>query len=227
MSISMQHEINFASQSAHSNASNVETPETTVTINARSRHGLLRKIKSVQIDLNLLSSMFHMRQDNAARSLGVSLTSLKIACRRLGLSRWPYNGGVRAEGSGSGRGEGSTGEGGAGRREEEAVEDEEEGGEEEASEGEISEGSNESEASLQKPEMKVETCEEYADLGPAPSKLDSSPVAKLSDTRADVVVGQVAEEMVTEDFKYDFGDVSISDMRWLGCFLRSDDSSPI
>jgi len=220
--------------------------ERVVTINARSRHGLLRKIKSVQIDLNLLSSMFHMRQDNAARSLvsprlllsrtqpctdghaqGVSLTSLKIACRRLGLSRWPYNGGVRAEGSGSGRGEGSTGEGGAGRREEEAVEDEEEGGEEEASEGEISEGSNESEASLQKPEMKVETCEEYADLGPAPSKLDSSPVAKLSDTRADVVVGQVAEEMVTEDFKYDFGDVSISDMRWLGCFLRSDDSSPI
>ncbi|EKX49643.1 hypothetical protein GUITHDRAFT_104604 [Guillardia theta CCMP2712] len=31
-----------------------------------------------------------MRQEDAAYSLGMSLTSLKTCCRKLGLARWPY-----------------------------------------------------------------------------------------------------------------------------------------
>ncbi|EKX47234.1 hypothetical protein GUITHDRAFT_107146 [Guillardia theta CCMP2712] len=31
-----------------------------------------------------------MRQTDAAVSLGISLTALKNACRRLGIRRWPY-----------------------------------------------------------------------------------------------------------------------------------------
>ena len=37
-----------------------------------------------------LSKLFHMRQLDAAKHLGISLTSLKSACRRIGLDRWPY-----------------------------------------------------------------------------------------------------------------------------------------
>ncbi|EKX49895.1 hypothetical protein GUITHDRAFT_104293 [Guillardia theta CCMP2712] len=192
--------------------------ERVVTINARSRHGLLRKIKSVQIDLNLLSSMFHMRQDNAARSLGVSLTSLKIACRRLGLSRWPYNGGVRAEGSGSGRGEGSAGEGGAGRREEEAVEDEEEGGEEDIIEGCCTTTDHDGNESDDVSDLSVKTVDATSEtvlgpvLGVALEDQDSSVSDHGSDHRSS---------------KYmDVGDVQVN-VQWLGWYMNCDDTSPV
>ncbi|EKX34097.1 hypothetical protein GUITHDRAFT_155840 [Guillardia theta CCMP2712] len=63
--------------------------ETVVVIRARTRHGLLRKSRSVKLDLNMISTLYNMRQEDAATTLGISLTSLKIACRRLGLKRWP------------------------------------------------------------------------------------------------------------------------------------------
>eukprot|EP00960_Hanusia_phi_P064895 765951-Hanusia_phi.AAC.1 len=87
----MQREFSFASEQSSGGQNPQESPETSVTINARSRHGLLRKIKSVQIDLNLLSTMFHMRQDNAARALVsplLSRPSMTTAVSRM------YAGGV-------------------------------------------------------------------------------------------------------------------------------------
>jgi len=44
----------------------------------------------VKVDLAALQTMFDRPQPAAAHSLGISLTSLKLVCRRLGLSRWPY-----------------------------------------------------------------------------------------------------------------------------------------
>ena len=44
----------------------------------------------VKVDLEALQTMFDRPQPAAAHSLGISLTSLKLVCRRLGLSRWPY-----------------------------------------------------------------------------------------------------------------------------------------
>uniref|UniRef100_A0A7S0F1T5 RWP-RK domain-containing protein n=1 Tax=Hanusia phi TaxID=3032 RepID=A0A7S0F1T5_9CRYP len=35
-------------------------------------------------------SLFSLRQGDAARHLGISLTALKAACRRLGVPKWPY-----------------------------------------------------------------------------------------------------------------------------------------
>ncbi|EKX37966.1 hypothetical protein GUITHDRAFT_115937 [Guillardia theta CCMP2712] len=60
----------------------------TLYVQARPRHSLSRDM--VQLSLPLLSSLFHLKQPLAADSLGISLTSLKTACRRLGLRRWPY-----------------------------------------------------------------------------------------------------------------------------------------
>ncbi|EKX35085.1 hypothetical protein GUITHDRAFT_118741 [Guillardia theta CCMP2712] len=35
-------------------------------------------------------ALFHMQQKSAADKLGISLTALKMACKKLGLPRWPY-----------------------------------------------------------------------------------------------------------------------------------------
>jgi len=43
-----------------------------------------------QVNLVRLRTLFGMPQPQAAEALGVSLTTLKQVCRRLGLSRWPY-----------------------------------------------------------------------------------------------------------------------------------------
>ncbi|EKX33834.1 hypothetical protein GUITHDRAFT_119944 [Guillardia theta CCMP2712] len=45
----------------------------------------------VRVDERLLARLFDRRQEDAARILGMSLTSLKMACRRLGIKRWPYS----------------------------------------------------------------------------------------------------------------------------------------
>ncbi|EKX42781.1 hypothetical protein GUITHDRAFT_111150 [Guillardia theta CCMP2712] len=50
----------------------------------------------VSLSLQALSPLFHTPQDQAAHVLGISLTSLKSACRRLGISRWPYKRGQRS-----------------------------------------------------------------------------------------------------------------------------------
>eukprot|EP00960_Hanusia_phi_P046616 757938-Hanusia_phi.AAC.2 len=66
--------------------------EQTVVVTARPRQqnfvpsGLL-----IEIDLPSIQSLFHLRQEDAASRLGISLSSLKSACRRLGVHRWPYS----------------------------------------------------------------------------------------------------------------------------------------
>eukprot|EP00960_Hanusia_phi_P008003 229155-Hanusia_phi.AAC.1 len=46
--------------------------------------------RDVRIDADTLKSLFHLRQVKAAEHLGICLTSLKSACRKLGITRWPY-----------------------------------------------------------------------------------------------------------------------------------------
>ena len=46
--------------------------------------------KPMALDLAALQDKFTLPQPDAARKLGVSLTSLKHVCRKLGLKRWPY-----------------------------------------------------------------------------------------------------------------------------------------
>ncbi|EKX32375.1 hypothetical protein GUITHDRAFT_121454 [Guillardia theta CCMP2712] len=60
----------------------------TVLVQARPRDSERRD--HVRLDLATVSSLYHLRQIEAAQFLGISLTSLKSACRRLGVERWPY-----------------------------------------------------------------------------------------------------------------------------------------
>ncbi|EKX46203.1 hypothetical protein GUITHDRAFT_107821 [Guillardia theta CCMP2712] len=46
--------------------------------------------RRVELTLNKLEAFYDFRQEDAASLLGISLTSLKSACRQLGLKRWPY-----------------------------------------------------------------------------------------------------------------------------------------
>ena len=39
----------------------------------------------------VLAGLFGMPMGDAARSYGVSPTTMKRACRRLGIGRWPYS----------------------------------------------------------------------------------------------------------------------------------------
>jgi len=52
----------------------------------------------VAIDLTAVRSHFALPQQQAAQELGISLTSLKQVCRKLGLSRWPYRRASRPRG---------------------------------------------------------------------------------------------------------------------------------
>eukprot|EP00960_Hanusia_phi_P061407 764836-Hanusia_phi.AAC.4 len=45
----------------------------------------------VTLTMEFVSTFFHMRQSEVAKHLGISLTALKSACRRIGLPRWPYS----------------------------------------------------------------------------------------------------------------------------------------
>ena len=45
----------------------------------------------VTLDYQALEGLFDLPQPDAARELGIALTTLKHACRRLGVSRWPYS----------------------------------------------------------------------------------------------------------------------------------------
>jgi len=46
--------------------------------------------KGVKLGISEIKEYFHMRQSEAAKRLGISLTAMKSACRRIGLTRWPY-----------------------------------------------------------------------------------------------------------------------------------------
>ncbi|EKX34308.1 hypothetical protein GUITHDRAFT_119479 [Guillardia theta CCMP2712] len=64
----------------------------------------------VTLDLALIQSLFHMRQSNAAHCLGISVTSLKTACRRMGIHKWPYSRWPMPEDTGEQHGEGNEGD---------------------------------------------------------------------------------------------------------------------
>jgi DNA-binding MurR/RpiR family transcriptional regulator len=42
--------------------------------------------------MDKISSYFNMRAQDAAKELGVGITTLKRECRRLGIKRWPWRG---------------------------------------------------------------------------------------------------------------------------------------
>lgn len=62
-----------------------------VTVSPRVRPGDLKNQPlEVHLDLSVLEPLYGLRQEEAAERLGICLTSLKAACRKLGLRRWPY-----------------------------------------------------------------------------------------------------------------------------------------
>eukprot|EP00960_Hanusia_phi_P055671 763029-Hanusia_phi.AAC.1 len=66
-------------------------PVHSVCINARVRkHDTEQSARAVHLTISALQPLFNVKQEEAAAMLGLSLTSLKSACRRLGLARWPY-----------------------------------------------------------------------------------------------------------------------------------------
>jgi len=46
--------------------------------------------KPVSLELATVEAKFELPQPEAAKELGISLTSLKLVCRKLGLKKWPY-----------------------------------------------------------------------------------------------------------------------------------------
>jgi hypothetical protein len=65
-----------------------------VSLFPRRKHGGSPPAKHrtpVTLDYETLESLFDMPQPDAARELGIALTTLKHACRRLGVARWPYS----------------------------------------------------------------------------------------------------------------------------------------
>ena len=44
----------------------------------------------VKVDFAAIEQYFHLPQPEAAKALGISLTSLKLVCRKRGLNKWPY-----------------------------------------------------------------------------------------------------------------------------------------
>ena len=46
--------------------------------------------KPIAIERSTFEAVFHMPQPDAAKQLGISLTSMKQVSRKLGLTKWPY-----------------------------------------------------------------------------------------------------------------------------------------
>ncbi|EKX43234.1 hypothetical protein GUITHDRAFT_110651 [Guillardia theta CCMP2712] len=104
-------------------SSDNDPPDASIRVYPRRRHSVQRPMSAVEVTRSDLESLFHVKQEQAAASLGLSLTAFRGACRRLGITRWPYNKGKEAsslrrigreEGSGSNSDEGegeSEGEG--------------------------------------------------------------------------------------------------------------------
>eukprot|EP00960_Hanusia_phi_P040179 754287-Hanusia_phi.AAC.2 len=64
-----------------------------VSIAPRPRSGYSATFQ-VSLTPDVLTPLFNKPQQQAAQILGISLTSLKSACRYLGISRWPYRRGL-------------------------------------------------------------------------------------------------------------------------------------
>eukprot|EP00960_Hanusia_phi_P068199 766785-Hanusia_phi.AAC.1 len=45
----------------------------------------------MHLQLSDIVALFHLRQAEAAKILGISLSAMKNACRRVGITRWPYS----------------------------------------------------------------------------------------------------------------------------------------
>ena len=54
------------------------------------QRGSPRSQQPVKLDYQTIQALFGMPQPNAARMLGIALTTLKQVCRRFGIARWPY-----------------------------------------------------------------------------------------------------------------------------------------
>ena len=78
----------------------MEAVETAVRLRPRRRTWDRNRPKHEEVDLTVeaLTALFGMRLADAARSLGVSVTTFKAVCRRLGIERWPYSRRGRARG---------------------------------------------------------------------------------------------------------------------------------
>ena len=80
------------SRSAH-DLSPGESVHSRVTVFPRTKRGDGARGKGallpVVLDRQLVSSRFHLCLNEAAKSLGIAETTLKQACRKLGLQRWP------------------------------------------------------------------------------------------------------------------------------------------
>lgn len=70
-----------------------------------------RGVAKVELSVEALTPLFGMRLPDAARSLGIGVSTLKTVCRRLGIERWPFE---RMYGGGLGGGEGLGGDEGLG-----------------------------------------------------------------------------------------------------------------
>ena len=46
--------------------------------------------RPMQLTHEAVAALFSTPQGEAAQALGISLTALKVVCRKLGISRWPY-----------------------------------------------------------------------------------------------------------------------------------------
>ena len=44
----------------------------------------------LKVDFGAIERFLHLPQPEAAKALGISLTSLKLVCRKQGLTKWPY-----------------------------------------------------------------------------------------------------------------------------------------
>eukprot|EP00960_Hanusia_phi_P040323 754398-Hanusia_phi.AAC.1 len=62
-----------------------------IFVTPRDKNDLRQGKKMFQISQKQIESLFHLRQTEAAAYLGISLTAMKAACRRVGISKWPYS----------------------------------------------------------------------------------------------------------------------------------------
>eukprot|EP00960_Hanusia_phi_P040738 754622-Hanusia_phi.AAC.3 len=65
--------------------------EPSVVVAPRVRTGNSSPPSEVKLDRETLEPLFNLKQEIAAEKLGICLTSLKSACRKLGIQRWPYS----------------------------------------------------------------------------------------------------------------------------------------
>ncbi|EKX42650.1 hypothetical protein GUITHDRAFT_111329 [Guillardia theta CCMP2712] len=68
-----------------------------IKIFPRRKQGQPSRGPDVYLTHDRLASFFHMRQKDAAEKLGISLSAMRSACRRLGIERWPYSKSEREE----------------------------------------------------------------------------------------------------------------------------------